>query len=61
MFKRINIKYLIGAACCFTVADLILFGKTGIQFDNLLAEIFCYALTCIIGVGLLVMGINKEK
>lgn len=43
MLSKINTKKLIGAIICFVLAGLIMFGKSGITFSDVLNELAVFA------------------
>jgi hypothetical protein len=50
MLKKIDIKFLLGAVACFTVAFTIINGTSGIQFADPINEMFTFALVCMGGI-----------
>jgi hypothetical protein len=58
MLKKIDVRFLIGAVISFTVAGLIINGKTGIAFADPLNEMLTFALACVMGIVCLA-GIKK--
>jgi hypothetical protein len=49
MLKKIDIKFVLGAIASFTVAFLILQGKSGIHFVDPLNEMFTCAFASMLG------------
>ena len=50
MLKKIDFKFLTGAVLSFTVAGLIINGKSGIAFADPINEMFTFCLACVMGI-----------
>ena len=61
MLNKIDFKFLVGAIACFTVAGLIMFGKTGITFADPLNEMVCFVLSCVMGIFMLAASGKDSK
>jgi hypothetical protein len=60
MLKKIDFRFLSAAIGCFTVAGLIMFGKTGVAFANPENEMFCFVLSCVTGIFMLAASGNNK-
>jgi hypothetical protein len=61
MLNKIDFRFLSGAIGCFTVAGLIMFGKTGITFAGADNEMFCFTVACVMGIFMIAASGKDSK
>ena len=61
MLNKIDFRFLGGAIGCFTVAGLIMFGKTGVTFVGPENEMFCFVMTCVMGIFMIAASGKDSK